>query len=261
MIKITEEKDLEELSVEGSLFCPYCGAQLRLTGSFCAECGTSFEEMDGEVAIIARQRIAQKIMVQNFLGPKEVAKHFGIRLNEEEMTKVAKIPFRDKTLQECKDTHILFLGVNHDKTGKPLTINRFREMFPENGQPKFYSYQGSWYDKEEFANKETPDLRWYLISKSILEKSRSKTYKQQEKLLKESEERERAIVYIYGMLLMFKATGERLFKNDWVWCKDVSSGGERVSVGSFYSDGLYIYDWRGGSYLRCLGLAPSRKFD
>ncbi|UZE93410.1 MAG: hypothetical protein IB617_01080 [Candidatus Nealsonbacteria bacterium] len=230
--------------------------------SFCAYCGIGFEEMDGEAAIIARQRRVQKIMGKNFFGVEEVAKYFGIQLTKEELSKIAEIPFSDKTLQECKDTHILFLGINRDKEGKPLTIHRFKEMFPENGQPKFYSYQGSWYDKEEFANKETPELRWYLMRKSILEESRSKTYEQQEKLLKENEERERAIVYVYEMLLMFKATGERLFKDDdCVWCKDIDVAGFHVYIGEFGLEDFSVGYWWGDDGWDNMGLAPARKFD
>jgi hypothetical protein len=217
--------------------------------------------LPGDFEPSTSQKQTREIMGKNFLGVEEVAEHFGIQLNREELAKIAEIPFTEATLQECKDTHILFLGVNHDKAGKPLTINRFREMFPKDGQPRFYSYQDSWYDKEKFATKETPELRWYLVRKSILEESREKTYNQQEKLLKENEERERAIVYIYGMLLMFKATGERLFENDYVWCNDLGSVGYRVAVGYFDSGGLRVDYWWGGAYLHFLGLAPTRKFD
>jgi DNA-directed RNA polymerase subunit RPC12/RpoP len=263
------EKDLllKGQSIEKGPFCPYCGTKLRLTGSFCAECGTRFEETDGEIAVAVKElkesakreeklRQVKEIMGNNFLGPERLNKCFNIQLTKEELL---KIPFSDETLEECKDTHILFLGINHDKEGKPLTINRFREMFPADGQPKFYSYK-SWYDNEKFATKETPEFRWYLIRKLILEESRDKTYEKQQKLLKENEEIERAVVYIYGMLLMFKATGKRLFEHDWVWCRDVNSGGKRVHINGFNSNGLNINNYWDDNHNNNLGLAPSRKY-
>jgi hypothetical protein len=206
------------------------------------------------------QKRAREIMGKNFLGVEEVAECFGIQLTQEELTKVAEIPFTEATLEECKDTHILFLGINHDKEGKPLTINRLREMFPSTGQPRFWSYQ-FWYDKEKFAAKETPELKWYLIRKTVSEESRSKNYIEQEKLLKENEERERAIVYVYGILLMSKARKERLFEQDYVWCTDLDSGGYRVCVGYFGSRGLGISYYWGSRYDHYLGLAPARKFE
>jgi hypothetical protein len=207
------------------------------------------------------QKRARKIMGKNFLGVEEVVECFGIQLTQEELTKVAEIPFTEATLQECKDTHILFLGVNHDKEGKPLTINRFREMFPSTGQPRFYSYEDAWYNKEKFATKETPELKWYLIRKTVTEESRSKNYQEQEKLLKENEERERAIVYVYGIFLMFKARNERLFESDYVWCTDLDSFGPRVLVGFFDSLGLYVFYCWGDHCVHDLGLAPARKFE
>lgn len=206
------------------------------------------------------QKRAREIMGKNFLGVEEVAECFGIQLTQEELITVAEIPFTEATLQECKDSHILFLGVNHDKEGKPLTINRFREMLPSTGQPRFWSYQ-SWYDKEKFATKETPELKWYLIRKTVTKESRSKNYTEQEKLLKENEERERAIVYVYGIFLMFKARNERLFETDYVWCTDLGSDGHRVFVGGFDSEGLGVDDCWDDCYGHHLGLAPARKFE
>ncbi len=208
------------------------------------------------------QKQAREIMGKNFLGVEEVTEHFGIVLTKKERTKIAEIPFSEAMLQECKDTHILFLGVNHDKEGKPLTINRFKEMFPTDSQPKFYSYQESWYDdRKKFATKETPELRWYLIKKAILEESRSKTYNQQEKLLKENEYRERAVVYIYGILLMFEVTGERLLEDDYVRCKDLGSDRKHTDIGGFDSWGLYVDRWLDNDCSYYLGLVPARKFD
>jgi hypothetical protein len=207
------------------------------------------------------QKRAREIMGKNFLGVEEVAECFGIQLTAEELAKVAEVPFTEATLEECKDTHILFLGVNHNKEGKPLTINRFREMFPSTGQSRFYSYEDAWYDKEKFATKETPELRWYLIRKTVTEESRSKNYQEQEKLLKENEERERAVVYVYGIFLMFKARNERLFETDYAWCTDLDSDGYRVFVGDFGSEGLYVHYYWDDYYARHLGLAPARKFE
>ena len=61
------------------------------------------------------------------------------------------------------------------------------------------------------------------------------------------------------MLLMFKATGERLLENEWVRCKDVVSCGRHVFVGYFFSGGFdFSSDWD-GFCVDLLGLAPSRK--
>ena len=70
----------------------------------------------------------------------------------------------------------------------------------------------------------------------------------------------RAVVYVYMMLLMFKARGERLFQKDLVWCESVSSDGAPVAAGYFGREGLYVSDW----WLRRdlhFGMAPARRAD
>lgn len=207
------------------------------------------------------QARARDIMRENFLGAKEVAEYFGIQLTQKELAKIAELPFSEETLQECKDTHILFLGTDHDSKGEPLTIKRFYQMFPKIfldpkksrlGRESVAVAKGS----EDFVNKETPELRWYLISKSILEGSK-KDFQEQNTLLKKQEYRERAIVYIYMVFLLFKVTGERLFQRNGVTCLDITSMNERVFIGYFSDDGL-IFTTR---WDRTSGLVPARKFD
>jgi len=204
--------------------------------------------------------LARHIMGKNFLGVEELSQHFHIRLTREELAKVRDIPFSESTLRQCKDSHILFLGVGWDTEGKPLTITRLREMFPVTGQPRFRSYPKSPSAPQEYADQATAELRWYLIASSLREESRSKPYWQQELFLKENEYRERAVVYVYMILLMFKARGERLFEKDLVWCNDVGTDGATVAAGYFGPEGLYVSDW----WVRRdhhFGIAPARKPD
>lgn len=213
----------------------------------------------GVSAQVSQER-ARNIVGKNFLGAEEVAEHFGIRLSPEEQEKVRQIPFSERTLLECKDSHILLLGVARDDSGNPLTIARLRQMFPRGGQPRFRSYPKPAAVSESYASKETPQLRWYLIAKGLVEESRSKPYWQQEKLLAENQYRERAVVYVYMMFLMFKARGEYIFRTDLVWSSCAGSDGAPVAAGYFDREGLYVSDW----WLRPdvhFGIAPARKPD
>lgn len=224
-----------------------------------------------EKHIVAAQRektvlwtVARKIMGQNFLSIQEVFKGFNICLTKRELKEVEEIPFSEELLRRHKDTHLLFLGVPNDGRMNYLTINHLREMFPAGQQPCFWLCSGSWHDKEDFSVIKTPGLRWYFIRKSIIKKSRSKTYDEQEKLLEIDEYREKAVVYVYMIFLMFKARGERLFEDDCVWCRDLSPypfHNTHVRVGRFEQRGLEI-SWKWGSqYDEHLGLAPAKKFD
>jgi len=189
------------------------------------------------------QKLAKTIMGKNFLGAEEVSKHLGVRLTDKELMRALSVPFSEATLRQCKDTHILFLGVDHDEKDTPLTIRRLRMMFPATGQPRFRSYPKRSEPHNSYADDETPQLRWYLIARSLREESRSKPYWQQEQFLKENEYRERAVVYVYMMLLVYRARGEWLFERDLVCTKDVGSDGAPVAAGYFDDEGLYVSDW------------------
>ncbi len=218
------------------------------------------EGTGGDASAQVSQKFARTIMGRNFLGVEEVAEHFGLQLTGEERKKIRQVPFSEQTLLRCKDSHILFLGVGRDANGKPLTIERLRELFPASGQPRFRSYPKSAQSHEGYATRETPHLRWYLIARDLREESRSKPHWQQEQFLREGEYRETAVAYVYMMLLMSKARGERLFQDDLVWCKSAGSDGAPVAAGYFGLEGLYVSDWwlRPDSHF---GMAPACKPD
>jgi hypothetical protein len=51
--------------------------------------------------------LAREIMDWNFFGVEEAVKHFGVNPSTRELACLARIPFSEKTLTECKYTHIL----------------------------------------------------------------------------------------------------------------------------------------------------------
>jgi hypothetical protein len=230
----------------------------------------AFIRRDGFEATISQRR-ARQIMGEHFLGYEEVTEHFGIQLTKEELSKVAEIPFTEATLRACKDKCILFLGVNHDQAGKPLTINRFKEMFPGKryNQPRFYLYDlldpalVYQYGREIFAAKETPELRWYLIKREADPSTWTRNFSVQEERLENNEYRERAVVYLYLIFLMFKATGNSPFFGRPIWCADADSTGHHVFVENLGSPhGVRIGAWEDNcckGNRHCLGLFPARK--
>ncbi len=208
------------------------------------------------------QATARAIMGKNFLGIPEVHKAFGVTLTPEELKEVEVISFGGKALglaelEPLKETHVLFLGVSRDGQGKPLTINRLRELFPRTGQPRFAPYD--WFAKEEFATKPTPRLRWYLMRKEILPESMGKTWREQERLLKPDEERPLAVEVTYLAFFYYLINRERLFEHDYVWCRDRDPVGKYAFVGLFTPEGFNVYyTWPQNAFPR-LGLIPSRR--
>jgi len=190
----------------------------------------------------ASQQQAREIMGERFLGVREVAEHLGIILMTDELKRIAAIPFKEETLQRYKETHLLFLGVNHNPDGHFLTINKLRLMFPRGGNPQFYLYKedkGSWFDLQNFAIITRPQLGWYFIRTDILEDSRSKGFNEQMKLLQPNEYLENAVLYVYAKILFYLARGITIFKNTWTRCGDLRGKGQKNHTCIGYYGGPY----------------------
>jgi hypothetical protein len=179
-------------------------------------------------------------MGHNFLGINEVVNYYCLTYSTEQLEYLAKIPFSEATLRECKDTHLLVAGY-------PMTL----------GDPRLSVTMSDNF----LAKKEKVGLRWYLIRKTAVEKSFSKTFGDQQRLLGPKDEVPRACELIYAVKLCFMATGEQLFENIYVRCID-QDGGARAYVGNFgsvYPDNAFYYY---GDYPEAkTGLASARKPD
>ena len=194
------------------------------------------------------QAEARKIMGKNMFGIEEAQKHFGIVPTKPQLGYLAEIPFSAEVLEACKDTHILVAVF-------PLTIPEVRSKAKRG---LFYSYDDAWYNNQAFAS-EKAELGWHLIRKTPVEDSTSKTWKEQQALLSKDEETPTAPVMIYTIIGHFLATGERLFEKIYVRTSSLGSDGDRVSVGGFGSEGLYVCGWRDGRRDAGIGLSGARK--
>ncbi|HUZ92655.1 MAG TPA: hypothetical protein VNG29_01510, partial [Candidatus Paceibacterota bacterium] len=86
-----------------------------------------------------------------------------------------------------------------------------------------------------------------------------KTWQEQQALLSKNEEVPAARVLVYAIIGHYLATGEQLFKGDFVRSSDINLGGYQVSVGTFGAVGLFVdFDWDGGRYLN-FGVSSARK--
>ena len=222
---------------------------------------------------------AQEIFGSDFLGPESVGSTFGVEFSQEELNQIENIPFTREELEKAKKLGMMLVlrvpRVGKDKTAKSLTIKQMRGVFKGEdklGDPKkkksqiFYDHD--WYNKEEFATKDTPSLGWGLVTKKILEESRSKNWDQQQEVLKKWAEengidptsiRRRTPVEIaYDTLLYYGSNKESLLADTWDWTGVRSSVGGFVFVGDFDSDGLHVHRATRGRTDSILGVCPSR---
>jgi len=224
-------------------------------------------------------REAKEMFGKDFIGPEAALKTFGVKLAPEELKTIEQIPFSKAELEQAKKLGMmLVLRVPHDQSGKPLTINRMREILdgednlgkPDKKKSKmFYRKTGEgWYNDEEFAKKEVTQLGWGLAMKEILEESKSKNWDEQQKVLQEwakkngmdptSVRRRTPVEAAYDTLAYYGANQESLLENTYDWTSVRSSDGLFVNVGSFGADGLYVYYGARDDSHSGLGVCPAR---
>ncbi|MCK4781879.1 hypothetical protein KAS79_03080 [Candidatus Parcubacteria bacterium] len=188
-----------------------------------------FEE-DAEYGFVD-QKTAREIMGYNFLRIEETAKCFGIQFTESEFQKIKMIPYSEKTLRKYRKSHILFLGspkISFYGAAKPTTIKELKNKFP---QSKIH--YNSELIEEDFIEKQKIELRWYLVNclRYGYEYNQGiELFSDAEKKLKNNEYIEKAVLYIYSMILMNKMRYEMLFTSKSVWCDDVDSVQRRVYI-------------------------------
>lgn len=194
------------------------------------------------------QKRAREIMGRNIFGVEEAIRHFGLNPTRQQIAALSEIPFTEATLEECKDTHVLVAVF-------PLSILEVRGKVNST-----LFYDQSWYNKESFA-KDRGETEWQLVRKTPVEDSPSKNWQEQQALLGNNEETPKARVMVYTIIGHFLATGERLFERIYVRCVDLVSDGSRVYVGSFDSDGLFVFHIWDDDRDDSVGVASARKFD
>jgi len=200
------------------------------------------------------QKRAREIMGKNFFGVEEAIKYFGVNPNRQQLAALSEIPFSEAVLEQLKDTHVLVAVF-------PLSILDIRDKLGfSSGYDDLFCDGGGmdiWYIKESFA-KERSKVIWQLVGKTIVDKSTSKTWQEQQALIGEEEEIPTAQVMIYVMTGHYLATDERLFENILIRTSSMCSCGH-VCVGNFNLGGHNITAYRNNFCIYFLGVSSARK--
>jgi len=224
--------------------------------------------------------LARRIMGSNFWGRDEWA-GLEVTLSGRQAKTIGRFPWSEEILDsECpwhpgkavSQTHFGFLGVK--VVGKtPLTIVRWQELCPADGQPKFCSYPPDcWFARETFAAAVSLELQWYLALKDVVPGSTSKAWETISKawetmlgLLPPEYEAPTPVVEVTKDLLYHKRTGDYLNPNIYAVTGALVSRGVPVLVGYFARYGLRVDSWYGhpgghpGHPRSASGLAALRK--
>jgi len=183
-----------------------------------------------------------------------------------DIIEVLKSPCPYWSGKRVEETHLLVL-IPESVNGRPFTIGTLGEMIKS---PQKEGYSTKYYNYDNTAVKELKDQGisssyWALITKNVLPNSRSKTYAEQQALIKGPYAVPGALEIATGILMHHVQTGERLYSDSpdtYTRCQEKLSSGYRVVVGSFGSSGLGVDDDYGDADPRLdgYGLGGVRKF-
>lgn len=171
---------------------------------------------------------ARSIMGRNFIGKKELETIdpplFLITEN------IPEIPFSKEGMIAHKDDYMLILGQSDFINGQPVTIRNFRVIYgvdPNIKEPCFYNQD--WYENEIFIDQKMEN-KWYFIRKAVYADSRAV---QPFDLLKKYTFPS-AIDCTYAFFVAWLSLGVKLWKEDFIWCRDTDHNGDRIYVGRYY---------------------------
>lgn len=197
---------------------------------------------------------AKEIMCQNLFAPEDATRHLKAHWTHEQLSALAPIPFSERTLEACKDTHVLVAGY-------PLTLLDIRDNVDQRlfRQRQAKGLDDPWYDAHDFARKTRVTNGWHLIQKAPVSGSFDKCWSDKHALLATEDEVPSACVMVYTIIGHLLKTGERLFNDCFVYCSDCDARIGRVYLGYCLDNDLMIDRARLFGTVLPLGLACSRK--
>ncbi|MDD4319839.1 MAG: hypothetical protein PHW10_05980 [Candidatus Peribacteraceae bacterium] len=152
------------------------------------------------------QQHAHAIMGDHFFGPEEVHRLCGAPFGGESLRQLDCVPFREGTLLECRDTHVLFAGF-------PFSIRRMharrRSFFRPLENARF----------DSFVRDERVDLRWYLMRRTFT--PLEQTFDEQRLSLRGFEEVPLACEVAFMGLLYRLSQRRNLFRDIRILCGDI----------------------------------------
>ncbi len=201
----------------------------------------------------ASEDLARKILGDDIIFPDEVAEARGLSYTEDQLRHfVETIPSKEVLRSLKANNSALVAGPS-----SPMSLLDVRQL--ESGP--FYSKAGGWYEVQKFASDDKVPTEWLAIRKDPVPNSTSRNWSEQLGLIKAEERVPNVGEISWFAATFFKVRGARLFESVYVRTSSVVSGGSRVYVGFFDSDGLDVSsNWGDG---RCpnIGVASARKFD
>ncbi|GMQ95399.1 MAG: hypothetical protein BMS9Abin13_512 [Patescibacteria group bacterium] len=183
---------------------------------------------------IPRYASARRILGDDLITPKEIASIRGLTYTEGQLKQFVRTLPSERLLRWLKENdYTLVAG-----PPKPMSLLDIHRVKPT----LFSAKTGGWYaEKSElFSRKNTAKTRWLIIRKVPVPGSPMKTWNEQKMLLSAQERVPNVAEVVWFMTTYYEIRNIRLFSDIYVRTSSVDSGGVRVIVGFFDSDGLDV---------------------
>jgi hypothetical protein len=161
-----------------------------------------------------------------------------------------------------KDTHFAFMGMPAID-GDPLTVAKWLQLHPADGQPKFYFNDNPWHVGQPHTDVAVLEPRLYIMLREIVPGSTAQTPEEQVAMLPPEYEVPSTIAEVTKDILVYRRTGKRCNGSRWAACSERTMQTSRVyagrvsCVGYFYESGLTVSDWHGDHNV-IVGVGASR---
>jgi len=126
----------------------------------------------------------------------------------------------------------------------------------------FYSKTGGWYadKRQKFSRRDLTAMGWLAVRKTPVSKSFGRSYEKQQILLSSVESVPNAAEIAWFVTIYFRVRKISLFPDCYVRTSSLDSHGDRVNVGRFGADGLFVDSYWDENPCPGVGLSYSRKF-
>ncbi len=203
-------------------------------------------------------------------GPKEWYTHFGTLLRNVprlpvNIVEILNSPCPFWPNQKVYETHVLCL-IPQTVDGQPLTLRLLGELIQKPLQGHATKYRS--FKLGEYPDPSAPKSHWALMTRDVVEGSRSKTYKEQQALIASFSQKAKVPYEVptildatVCILMEYVRTGTRLYANN-PWrhtrCQEKFNDKGQLVVGGFVPSGLGVSSHADGH--EDVGVAGWRKF-
>lgn len=179
------------------------------------------------------QGLARFILGDDFITPEEVANARGLVYTDEQLEALEISLPSLEWIARCRANGYMLLP----NPAEAMSLLQIRDL----KRDIFYSKEGSWYADQAFAREEkTKAATWLAVRKNIVPDSIDKNWQEQLTLISGIERVPNAAEACWALTTYKEVRGVNLIPTIYARTLSLDSHGDRVVVGDFVAEGLFI---------------------